>query len=236
VCDIRVQPRDDLRVDDLNAVVEQFRAEYPITLQQFETSAQFPAVANAEPQAQAKVVSTIVGVRAQSADNLRVYSVHLNGFSVSRLRPYANWTDLKTEGQRIWSAYREHARPRLIRRLALRYLNRIDVPEVGLVKLQDYLRTYPEVSPDITAPLSNFFFQLHVPQSDLGGMSVINVGVLPPAGAGIVSLLLDIDVFMAGDDLCSGEAEIWGALDRIRDVKNDLFEACITTKAREMFS
>jgi uncharacterized protein (TIGR04255 family) len=50
----------------------------------------------------------------------------------------------------------------------------------------------------------------------------------------VVSVVLDIDVFRA-IDVPSSEDEIWSLMEHLRTIKNQLFEASITDKARELF-
>ena len=49
-----------------------------------------------------------------------------------------------------------------------------------------------------------------------------------------MSLLLDIDVSRM-DELPQNDEGLWAFVDRIREYKNMIFEACITDRARELF-
>ena len=69
--------------------------------------------------------------------------------------------------------------PEAIERLAVRYINRIDVPSPG-IDLKQYFRTSPEISPDLPQELSGYFMQLTLPQPDLGGAVLINQAIIPP--------------------------------------------------------
>src|SRR6201999_1019372 len=119
---------------------------------QFTVSAALSVPMEGGPQS--VVNKTLIGKRLESDDKKRVVQTQLAGQSVSRLQPYANWADLKAESQRAWGIYRDVMKPNAVTRLALRYINRIDIPQKGPVKIDDYLRTYVEVSPDITSPMN----------------------------------------------------------------------------------
>jgi uncharacterized protein (TIGR04255 family) len=59
--------------------------------------------------------------------------------------------------------------------------------------------------------------------------------IIQPHKPGFVSIVLDIDVFREYQSPAN-EDETWSTLDRIRDIKNEIFEACITDKTRELFA
>jgi uncharacterized protein (TIGR04255 family) len=77
----------------------------------------------------------------------------LDGFAMSRLAPYENWNAVRDEARRLWDIYRSIAKPSKLIRLAVRYINRIDMP-LPLGDFKDYLRTVPDVSPDLPQGLA----------------------------------------------------------------------------------
>ncbi|MFN5625028.1 MAG: TIGR04255 family protein, partial [Planctomyces sp.] len=52
--------------------------------------------------------------------------------------------------------------------------------------------------------------------------------------AGCTSVVLDIDLFQ-DHALPNDEAELWKCFEALHDRKNEIFEACITDAARELF-
>ena len=122
-------------------------------------------------------------------------------------------------------------KPESVTRAALRYINRLDLP-LPLKDFKDYLRTVPEVSPSLPQGLSGFFMQLHIPQEDLDALAVINETIVPPRKPDTVSVILDIDLFKEKN---LGLDEAWSMFDRFHVRKNEIFEGCITDRARELF-
>jgi len=57
----------------------------------------------------------------------------------------------------------------------------------------------------------------------------------PPPIPKYVSLLLDFDVFRTAD-LPRKEDDLWHLVETGRDIKNGIFEACITDEARKLFN
>ena len=152
---------------------------------------------------------------------------------MSRLAPYSHWSGFRTETRRLWDIYRSIAKPSKVTRLAVRYVNRIDIP-LPVNDFGDYLRTVPTVSPDLPQGLSRYFMQLVMPLEDVKGTVIINETIIEPARPEVVSVVIDIDV-SCGNDVPSTEEEIWALMEQLRNAKNNVFEACITDKARELF-
>jgi uncharacterized protein (TIGR04255 family) len=233
VLDIRVEARLGLEVDDLLPLKEEMRAVYGDIEDQFELHAQQPGnKGSPDPPA---VSTKKIGFRARRAKD-SLYQAQIAAFSFHKLAPYDRWASFESEARRIWSLYREVARPVSITRLGLRYINRIDIPAPPPIELSDYLKAYIHFSDELpeTQTMSSFFFQVHLPQPDIGGLCVINSGALPTSPPNNASILLDIDVFK-WNDAPQSEREVWPFFETLRQRKNSIFEACITPRAQELF-
>ncbi len=62
-------------------------------------------------------------------------------------------------------------------------------------------------------------------------MLVINEAIAPPSNPEIVTVILDLDLFRH-QIWESDDEDIWQFLERLRDRKNEVFEASITDKTR----
>ena len=97
---------------------------------------------------------------------------------------------------------------------------------------KDYLRTVPEVSPDLPQGLSGYFMQLQIPQEDLRAMLILNQAIIPPPTPKVVSVLLDIDL---GREIELPDTEAaWDVLEQLHTRTDQVFEACITDRTREL--
>ena len=182
------------------------------------------ATAKAEP----------VGYLCRSADGLHIYQARTNSFTFSRLAEYTSWADVSGEARRLWDKYRAIATPTSITRIALRYVNRLDIP-LPVQDFSTYLRTAPQLSPDLPQGLSGYFMQLQLPMPDLQGACVINQTIIePPAKPNTVAVVLDIDVFRTSG-VATDETQLWEQLEQLRHEKNRVFESCITDEARRLF-
>ena len=232
VIDLRVQPHPQLIMSTLLKVREGNEAQYPTMYPVNEVygSMQF---------AQEKGFSTTassqqIGYMFRSADEKQILQARTTGFSMSQLAPYPHWPPFCIESRRRWDIYRNVAQPEKIVRIAVRYINRIDIP-LPIIDFGEYLRTVPQVSPDLPQGLKNYFMQLEMPLDEIKSYAIINQMMgEQQTRPDIVSIVLDIDIFRV-NDLPTTEDEIWVSMEELRHAKNSVFEACITDKARELF-
>lgn len=163
----------------------------------------------------------------------QIYQARLDGFTMSRLAPYERWQPFRDEARRLWNVYKAAVDPQRVVRLAVRYINRIDMP-LPLDDFKDYLRTCPEVSGDLPQGLAGYFMRLQMPLDDIQSLCLLNEAIIEPAAPNVVSVALDIDLFRTAN-LPDDDEAIWGVLEQLRARKNSVFEACITDRARELF-
>lgn len=230
IIDLRVAPRAEVTLEELARVAAGEEAVYPKKEKTFEAMGRMEVGAGQSASASANYRET--GFKFTSEDGRLIFQSRIEGFTLSRLAPCERWEPFRDEARRLWKRYREHAGPDRIVRLAVRYINRIDVPADG-IDLKQYFRTFPEVSPDLPQQLTGFFMQLRIPQADLPGEALINQTIIPPAREGVSSIVLDVDLFRDKD--APGEEDaIWTFFETLHSRKNDIFEACITDRTREL--
>jgi len=229
IIDLRVELRPGYRSIDLNNARDGEEATYPGVEEMQVAFGQMQF----GPQVSATAGSKHIGYLFRSADGKQIYQARLDGFTMSRLAPYENWDALRDEARRLWDIYRPVTSPIKVVRLAVRYVNRIDMP-LPFKDFREYLRTVPEVSPDLPQGLAGYFMQLAIPQEDIESLALINETIIDPARQDVVSVILDIDIFRA-KDIPEDQEGIWNCFEQLRLRKNEVFEACITDKSRELF-
>ena len=169
----------------------------------------------------------------KSKDRLQIVQTRLDGFGFSRLAPYQSWESFRDEARRLWAIYRTVVQPTRVTRVAVRYINRLDLP-LPFDDLTDYLRTVPEVAPDLPQGLAGYFMRLVIPNDDIESVLVINQALIEPTTEDMSSVILDFDLSRQAN-LPSDEDALWTIFDVLRERKNEVFEACITDRARELF-
>lgn len=233
--DIRVQLPESVVLSDLATMQTEETARYPGKRQMNAIAVEFQATlgGGSEPADTGSTTRTPNGFMSLSSDERQVFQARLDGFTFSRLAPYDRWETFVLEARRLWARYREVARPTTISRVAIRTINRLDLP-LPFADFKEYLRTVPEVSPGLPQGLAGFFMQLQMPQPDMDAMCLLNETMIPPAKPGFVSVVLDTDLYRTGH-IASDEAGLWELFETLRARKDEIFEECVTDKARELF-
>ena len=169
-----------------------------------------------------------------SPDGKQIVQVRVDGFSFSRLRPYENWRKFKAEAKELWSHYVKVVSPLAISRLALRYINRIQIP-FPVKDFNDYLITRPEIADDLPHDVVKFFMQVTVPEPKTEAVAIINQSMEPPPGEFTeLPVIFDIDVFKSIEIDATSET-IWEVFETLRAFKNDVFLKSLTEKAKALF-
>jgi uncharacterized protein (TIGR04255 family) len=103
-----------------------------------------------------------------------------------------------------------------------------------LNNIEDYLRTYPFIAQELPQMIDGYFMQIGIPFKKIEGRATITETIIPPHKPGFISMVLDIDVSKEYQAPVT-EAEAWSLLEGLHELKNEIFEACITYKSRELF-
>lgn len=232
--DIRVELPTDTSLNTLELYQNEIKERYPIKEERFEwkTGIEFQS---GKPQ-----ISEHSGGRKgylfRSADKLKVVQSRLDGFTFNKLKPYEHWEVFRDEAEELWNHYIDIARPTKVVRMALRYINRIELP-LPFDDLKEYILTGPELAPELKLPLSNFLVRLEIFNNDLDCKAIITETLEKPItrqDKTFFPLIFDIDVFKVVNNDPS-DKESWEIFESLRNFKNDIFFESITPKTKELF-
>ncbi len=232
IIDLRVALPEGFSVDKLKNIHSYISDNFP-TIEPFYKGV---GALSYQPGASFKVDTSEqqIGFWFRSEDNLETFQATLEGFSFNRLAPYESWEEFSSDAKNLWEIYKEICRPIHVTRAAVRYINQINIPANELIELKDYLSTVPEVSPRLPQKaLQTFFMQLQIPQQDLDCMLIINEAIAPPTSPEIVTVILDLDLFRQ-QVWDSNDEDVWRFLEKLRHRKNEVFEASITDRTKEL--
>jgi uncharacterized protein (TIGR04255 family) len=173
-------------------------------------------------------MQTDLGYRYQTATEVAQFRV--DGFTFSKLERYTTWREVSSEAFRLWKVYFDLAKPRHVARVAVRYINRMRLPDVK--DLGEYLEEPPKLPEPIPQRIREFLTRVYVEDDKRNASAIIVQAIEPRVDPTAISLLLDIDAFrdvnLEPDDLAL--PAIFGEL---RQLKNEIFFASITeTTAR----
>ena len=123
--------------------------------------------------------------------------------------------------------------PNIVTRIATRFINKINIP-LPFEDLQDYILNMPPIPKCLPQNYSTFFMQIQVPCSE-PLRNVIITEAIEPVIDSQLPFILDIDVYQWLNVQNSSES-ILTTFSELREVKNEIFENCITNKTRDLFS
>lgn len=228
ILDIQVEASKDVSLTSLANCQNTLYAEYP-TKRVIKTP-----ITHLEtgPQVAGATGTQDLGFAFISNDGKQLFQVRPNGFTVNRLAPYSGWKNFSHEAVRLWNIYRGEAKPGQITRIALRFINRIDIP-TSQVELKDYFHTLPEIARGLPQSMAGFFMQILLPLEDVKAFVNIVETIVDPPQPGMVSVLLDLDLFR-NTNLPDSEEGIWSLFEGLRVKKNAVFDSCITEKTKEL--
>lgn len=130
-------------------------------------------------------------------------------------------------------AYLEVTNPKGVQRIGLRYINRIEIPS-RRIELEDFFEFRPFVGPNLPQELGPFIVGIQAPyESSRDGLrlQITNAAIETPDR---VAVMLDVDYFLAQPGQVSLN-HLFEWLEIAHNHVEEVFEACITDRLRQMF-
>jgi uncharacterized protein (TIGR04255 family) len=232
VIEIRVQDPIDRELVD--RAQKRALSEFPLSeeLANVGFTVEFPTQV-----ARAKIQHDWAGYKLSNIDRTDFLSLGPNIFNVSRLPPYPGWEAFRLGARQQWDQWKRIVGYQKIVRIGVRYINRIDVPPTGRMSLdvEDYLTFHLTLPKIDLPPMSNFTVHARMPLGSDDCDVALNSGATPSPLIGHASFILDLDLSRE-KEVPQRDDDLWALIERMREHKNRIFEACITDKARELFS
>ena len=170
----------------------------------------------------------------KSSNENKIVQARINGFTFNKLKPYESWDVFQTEARELWDTYFEIANPVDIKRIALRYINRIEIP-LPINNFKDYILTTVEIAPKLPQELARYFMQLVIPYPHINVNAIITQTIERSIKEYTLPLILDIDVFK-NVSYKTNEKKIWDEFFELRNIKNDIFFNSITKTTEELLN
>jgi len=176
------------------------------------------------------------GFRRTSTDQTEVALISPLGVTSARLAPYPGWNVFSNQALDVWKVWKRSTKINPVVRIGVRYINRIDIPRDGRqqIRVEDYLTIYPQAPELGVLPMTGYFIQIEVPTHDPLWTSVITSTVVPSPLLDHISLLLDIDVSRT-EEIPMKDDDLWAVIAQAHDIKNNIFQRCITQQSERLF-
>ena len=219
---------------ELLSVQEKFASSYP----QHQAISNLKLKVNVDAENKSKTTAAVdeeVGHRRATPDMTQLLVLLPATLIVSQLAPYPGWDEFFGRFARDWKHWHRHIGFRQVKRIGVRYINRIDIPVTGeVLEHEEYLNVFPKV-PDTFGPMNAYGVQTSFYMADIGFNLSLNSALVPSPLLNHAAFVVDQDIYKDVDPPQS-EKDIHALLNEIRLRKNQIFEACVSDKSRELFN
>lgn len=172
-------------------------------------------------------------------DRKRAVGVGPDVLSVHMLRPYqkpeapeeSGWDEFRPRITKALAEYWDVADPAGVRRISVRYINRIVIPE-PVVRIEDYLRCAPPSIDGLPDHVNSYMSRTDYQHGDGTRLVLAQGTIFQPSGE--IGFLLDIDVHWETTAVAT-MAQALAKTEALRDIERDAFETVITDSARKLF-
>ncbi len=170
------------------------------------------------------------GLRLTSGDNTEIYKLTRESYVYSRLSPYQGWETFKERALQGWSRYWNIAGKQNVKRIGIRFINRIDFIEKDLPEL---FTLYPVQIGTIEKDIAGYFQQnMYAYENGKYLTNFIQAVQMPEKSSDKPAMIMDIDVYTT-DEFIINEKDIEPCLEKIREYKNDIFFGAVNDKLIE---
>jgi uncharacterized protein (TIGR04255 family) len=180
-------------------------------------------------RAEAHTDDRVTGYVFKSKDQSRLVQCRLDGFTFNQLSPYPSWEELKGIAVPMWERYRAAAKPQLITRLALRYINVLQIPAGE--PFDSVLAAPPSVPNELPRAVASFVSRVTVTDASIDCFANIiqSFEGFSEPGKGS-SVTLDIDVYKTVEYDSTNE-NLPAHFEQLHGFKNRVFFSSITEDA-----
>lgn len=166
-------------------------------------------------------------------DGSQLVQVEKDLLVINQLIPYPRFEDWKPKIDAMLAIYKELAKPNSIKRIGVRYINRVVIP-ADKFKMEDYFCLYPEVPQSLGAMHGKFMMRLEIPPKHKGHLLVITFATAPAESPEVSAEMFDL-YNICTMPASASSAQIDECIMEAHENIEMAFENSITDKTRTLF-
>ncbi len=232
IIDFRVKARPDFRAEEFGVLRKTLGSRLPRIEERRGGKIAFQFTPGRPQPAQFEDLG-LQGLILKTEDQKTIAQFRTDGFTFNRLKPYTRWDELYPIAKDLWNYYVEIAKPQIVTRLALRYLNHVELP-ANVDDFDTYLRAAPPIPPELPQYLSAFLTRVTIHDPEAGVAAHISQALETGAGGRKIIVIVDIDAFKEGE-FEPAAPEIDDAFGLLHNLKNRIFFHLLTDEALRLF-
>ena len=232
--DFRIRTEVEPNLSELEKLCDELKSQFPIKKRNFKFSGGMKIGDGSQIDPEASFSQWLIGFRLETTDGKRVAQLNIDGFTMSWLTPYDTWESLRDYAKPVWEQYRLTVKPEAVIRVAVRYINRIEI-DLPMVDFDRFLVAPPIVPKCLPQLVENFVTRTVVALTDQQAHVIVTQGSeAVDQGRRTLPVVIDIDAFKEDSFDVDGDS-IWTTLEFLRTVKNDAFFGSLTAQALEKY-
>jgi uncharacterized protein (TIGR04255 family) len=173
------------------------------------------------------------GIVAVNPDGTIIVQFRPDGFTFNNLRSYIGGDRLISEALRVWSRFADRMHVLTVTRIALRYINRLELPFHEGDDFGRYLTAAPGLPAGAPQKVSEFLARV-VAHDESTTATVISTQRFKTPASGLPSVLIDVDAFQFGE-FSTNPQDLRTILEPLRILKNQTFFSLLTDEAVKLF-
>ena len=229
--DIRVAPDTPVTSERLAPLRSALADRYPVVDERQNIQAELRVEGGKlMPRSQ----SAFGGIWFKTADDQQIAQFRPDGFTLNQVMTYVDGGVLVDEALRLWELYKSVAGQLVVTRLAMRYINELQLPYRPEDDFRRFL-TEPARLPEDGSPQQFSSYLTRVVAHEGPDVIVVTQSLDSPGDdKGRVKVVVDLDVATT-EDLSADHSVLMSALLRLRTLKNRVFFSLLTEEAVELF-
>ena len=231
IFDIRVDSTEITDVKNIESLKDTILSEFPIAKKRVTFEGAIELNVKKEDFSSSGLTNLTGYIFSNESQNKKI-QFRTDGFTCNFLAPYTTWEEFSDLAFRFWKVYLDYAKPKFVKRIALRYINKFEIP-LDSLQFENYFTSVPTIPEGMPQSFSKYFLQMQLPCDNPNSQALISQTFEQPI-ENYLPYIIDIDVynnttFNSHDDLKSD-------FESLRVTKNKIFEGLITDKTRDLIS
>ncbi len=178
--------------------------------------------------------SAFGGVRVANVDHTVYVQFRPDGFTLNNRKTYMGGDQLIDKALMLWEMLIERATPKLVSRVALRYINRLELPLQDGDQFTRFLTSPPDLPEGAPQAVSQFLSRVVAHDEQREATAVVVQQLKPKKEGQLIAITVDVDVFRMGG-FPVDVAVLVKSLESLRALKNETFFSLLTDEAVSLY-
>ena len=216
----------------LQALAEEFKVEFPKTKESRILKAELKMEGGRLVAPQAEDLG-LQGLQLFNADDSLAVQFKLDGLTVNNVKAYIGGEQLIDRTVALWKVFASRAQVTSTSRIAMRYINKLELPFAPGDDFRRFLTTSPELPDEVPKYISEFLTRAVAHEEVPNGSVIIVTQSLVNTG-GKPAVVIDLDAFKIGE-FSADPAFLAGVLQELRALAKRAFFSLITEETARLY-